>query len=301
MLSRLLRRVIFAEVLIGALLGGFIARQCGLAGPMALLVSLLVGLAIPPALIKLSIFTSCVRSRVPGTNGLWLRSFIGETLTSMRVYLLKQPWAKAHSEMRPALGLTRGVPVVLVHGYFCNHSVWDAMADRLCAAGHPVLAVDLEPLFTSIDDYAPIVEQAVQTLCRDTGAPQVALLGHSMGGLAIRAWMRVHGTERVARVITLGTPHAGTRIDPHPLTANSAQMVWQSVWLKELAAGETAQTRKLMRIALTPQDNIVYPQREQVLPDVPAMVFEGLGHLELCFNPAVMAWVAAQLDDLAAQ
>jgi pimeloyl-ACP methyl ester carboxylesterase len=160
-----------------------------------------------------------------------------------------------------------------------------------------VLGVDLEPLFTSIDLYAPLIEKAVAELCRQTGAEKVALIGHSMGGLAIRAWMRTYGTSRVARVITLGTPHVGTQIASRVKTDNGKQMLLRSAWLQELAASETASTRSLMRIAITPQDNIVYSQREQVLEGVPVTVFDGLGHLELCFNGAVAAWVVQQLED----
>ncbi|HEY5580979.1 MAG TPA: hypothetical protein VIK56_07435 [Rhodoferax sp.] len=41
-------------------------------------------------------------------------------------------------------------------------------------------------------------------LCRQTGAAKVALIGHSMSGVVIRAWMRAYGSARVARVITQG-------------------------------------------------------------------------------------------------
>ncbi len=187
---------------------------------------------------------------------------------------------------------------MLVHGYLCNHRIWDALTERLRRAGHPVQEVDLEPVFTSIDNYTARVNQAVESLCRQTGAAHVALIGHSMGGLVIRSWMRAHGTDRVARVLTLGTPHAGTQI-VHPYsTPNGRQMVWQSAWLQELAASESAGTRNLMRIALTPQDNIVYPQRQQGLEGVPVTEFEGLGHVELCTNTSVANWVLEQLSDV---
>jgi triacylglycerol esterase/lipase EstA (alpha/beta hydrolase family) len=153
----------------------------------------------------------------------------------------------------------------------------------------------LEPLFVSIDRYAPIIEETVSELCRQTGVGQVALVGHSMGGLAIRAWMRSCGTARVARIITLGTPHQGTRIDPHPKTPNGKQMAWHSDWLKALETCETPEIRRLMHLALTPQDSIVYPQREQLLEGAPVMIFEGLGHLELSQNRAVGDWVLSQL------
>jgi triacylglycerol esterase/lipase EstA (alpha/beta hydrolase family) len=116
-----------------------------------------------------------------------------------------------------------------------------------------------------------------------------------MGGLAIRAWMRKHGIERAAVAITLGTPHAGTRIPQHMPSKNGTQMAWGSDWLKSLTESETDDTRSLFRIALTPQDNIVYPQRAQVLPGLEPVVFEGIGHVQMCIDGAVIDWVSRQL------
>lgn len=295
MLSRLLRRLLLGQLLAGALLGTWIARQTTGAGPWLVL---LMALLLPLLTIKLSVLATALKSRAPGTRtAVWWRSLVGEVLTALRMYLLQMPWARARPAVQAASAGPQRLPVLLVHGYLCNHRVWDAMASQLRRAGHPVLALDLEPLFTSIDHYAPLVDEAVAALCRQSGARQVALVGHSMGGLVIRAWMRAHGSARAARVITLGTPHAGTQMAQLTPTANGQQMEWHSAWLQQLTAGESAATHALMRIALSPQDNIVYPQREQVLPDVPVTVFEGLGHLELCRDGAVMAWVLQQLAE----
>jgi len=126
------------------------------------------------------------------------------------------------------------------------------------------------------------------------------LVGHSMGGLAIRAWLRTHGSERVARVLTLGTPHVGTQIPQHIKTPNGIQMTWGSEWLDTLTGAETAAIHRLFHIALTPQDNIVYPQRAQVLPNVTATVFEGIGHLQMCLDPMVIEWLKKQLAEVGA-
>jgi len=158
-----------------------------------------------------------------------------------------------------------------------------------------VLAIHLEPVFTSIDDYAPLLEQAVQTLLRSTGQNKLALVGHSMGGLAIRAWLRRFGADHAARVITLGTPHVGTKINAMLATPNALQMAWQSAWLQELAASESAATRNLFCIGLSAQDNIVFPQRAQTLQGVTPTVFQGMGHLQLCTSPEVRQWVCQQL------
>jgi triacylglycerol esterase/lipase EstA (alpha/beta hydrolase family) len=197
-----------------------------------------------------------------------------------------------------ATGSTPRVPVVLVHGYLCNHRIWDTTAAQLRAQGHAVLAVDLEPVFASIDDYTAILESAVASVLLNTGQTQVALVGHSMGGLAIRAWLCRHGTARVARVLTLGTPHAGTKLAKGSRTANGLQMLWGSPWLATLASGEDDALRSLLRVAITPQDNIVYPQRAQVLPGITPTVFPGIGHVQMCLDPDVNAWVLHELADL---
>ena len=294
MLSTLLRRILLVQVLTGALLGWLVTRQTEAPNWLAWVGAL--ALPLLGALVATAL--TAVKSRTPGQPGLWWRALVFELWAGLVIFMLRQPWAKTPAVLLPDSTTPVRVPVVLVHGYLCNHRVWDAIAQRLLAAGHPVLAVNLEPLFTSIDRYAPLIEQAVETLRRHTGASQVALVGHSMGGLAIRAWMRAHGHARVARVQTLGTPHAGTQVAPNGRTPNGAQMEWQSPWLQALAQGETPHARSLMRIALTPQDNIVFPQMAQVLDGVPVTVFEGRGHLDLCLDDAVINWVLQELKDL---
>lgn len=292
MLAKILRRMLLAQFLVGAGLGYLLHRYAdgsmGWVGALAVLLPLLTTI--------LAHLLSAIKSRAPEEPlGLWWRSVWGEIIAGIRIFMLRQPWAIRAPVFLSAQGASLRVPVVLVHGYVCNHRIWDDTIAALRAHGHPVLAVDLEPLFTSIDSYVPQVEAAVSELCRQTGARQVALVGHSMGGLAIRAWMRSHGTRQVAKVLTLGTPHAGTHLARGTHTPNGRQMAWRSKWLTRLAAQESDATRALMHIAITAQDNIVYPQRNQVLPGVPTTVFEGMGHLQMCLKKTVIDWVLAQL------
>jgi triacylglycerol esterase/lipase EstA (alpha/beta hydrolase family) len=250
----------------------------------------------------LVIGTSMVRSSSTGFGLPWWRAFWGEFRAALTVFMFRLPWSdQSPGVLMPLTGAApvtgdKPLPVLLVHGYICNHRVWDNITRALRQAGHPVLALDLEPPFASIDDYTRLVEQAVNDLLAATGARQVALVGHSMGGLVIRAWMRAHGTQRVARVITLGTPHQGTRIAKVSMTPNGAQMVWRSQWLQALERSETPATRSLISIALTHHDNIVYPQREQVLAGASVTEFDRVGHLELCLNPMVIGWLVQQLS-----
>jgi triacylglycerol esterase/lipase EstA (alpha/beta hydrolase family) len=295
MLSRLLRAVVLGQLLIGALLGALVVWLAGVSPywiSVAALLALLLG-------TPLSISFSAISSRQPGSDPLlWWRSYVSEMLCSTRMFTFRMPFRWSRPSVQPGLGSAQRIPVVLVHGFLCNHHVLDDVALALRRAGHTVLGVDLEPLFTSIDGYAPRIEQAVQQLCSHTGAQKVALLGHSMGGLAIRAWLRAHGGERAARVVTLGTPHWGTRIGQHVRTPNGQQMGYRSAWLQQLAAQELPELRQRMAIAVSPQDNIVYPQLEQVLEGAEVRVFPGRGHVQLCRDGEVNAWLTAQLANL---
>ena len=299
MLAQLLRGLYLFQLLTGALLGSWLAVPQAQQNAAALLLVPLCALGLPLLVQLLVIATLMLRSHTPGQGAHWWRAIWGEFRAALTVFVLRQPWPGKNTGVlwptSAAAGPTK-LPVLLVHGYVCNHRVWDNVASALRQAGHPVLAIDLEPLFVSIDDYASTIEQAVQRLLTASGATQLALIGHSMGGLAIRAWLRAYGCPRVARIITLGSPHQGTRIASATRTSNGAQMIWHSDWLQALQRSETPAVRRLMHIALTRQDNIVYPQREQVLDGAAVTEFSGIGHLQMCLAPAPIAWLVQQLD-----
>jgi triacylglycerol esterase/lipase EstA (alpha/beta hydrolase family) len=293
MLARMLRFTMALQMMAGAALGFWLSSS--VASAWTPLNMVLTAIALPVAFTVLADLYSATVSRAQEPASQWWRALAGECLAGIQVFLLRQPWAFATPAIAPATNSADRIPVVLVHGYVCNYRIWDALIPDLRAQGHAVLAINLEPVFASIDDYPAQIEKAVQTLRLKTNQDKVALVGHSMGGLAIRAWLRRYGTAHVARAITLGTPHAGTQINALIRTPNALQMAWQSNWLHELAASETNDTRSLFRIALTPQDNIVFPQRAQTLEGISPVVFDGLGHVQLCTSARVRAWVCGEL------
>jgi triacylglycerol lipase len=291
MLARLLRRLLLTQLLLGAALGYW------LGGAVA---ALLLGAVLPFVVMVLTDIISALHSRADEPAFAWWRSLWGEFGAGIHVFVFRQPWTSGTPQaLAPTIPTTPArIPVLLIHGYLCNHRIWDDAARALRQQGHTVLAVNLEPVFASIDRYAEVIEHAVQQLRAATGRDKVVLVGHSMGGLAIRAWMRAHGTQHAAGAITLGTPHVGTQIAKGQHTPNGRQMEWHSDWLTALAQSETDAIRALFQIAITPQDNIVYPQRAQVLPGTTATVFDGLGHLQLCLDPGVLQWLLARVAGL---
>lgn len=190
------------------------------------------------------------------------------------------------------------VPVLLVHGYGCNSGFWAHLEPLLDRERISHATIDLEPVAGRIDDYAPLIEARVRELCAATGAARIAIVAHSMGGLAARAWMRSYGSANVAKLITLGTPHHGTVLANLGLGENAAQMRRDSAWLRDLAAGETPDVRARIVSIYTHHDNIVAPQDSSILPGARNVAFGGVGHVALGSNPGVLAEVLRVLTEL---
>ncbi len=236
-----------------------------------------------------------------------LRMFLEEFCASMLQSSWTMPRASARTRIHPASTLP---PVLLLHGYGCNSGYWSHLAPRLDAAGISHATVDLEPIMGDIDCYAPLVERAVEALRAATGAERVVIVAHSMGGLVARAWMRARGTERVARLITLGTPHHGTCLAAFGLGLNAAQMRRaasgslecdeppECAWLRELARGEDARARALVTSIYSHHDNIIAPQTSSELPGARNLAFGGIGHVALGRNPRVLDAVLREIGNV---
>lgn len=232
--------------------------------------------------------------------GRWalLRAWWLEALTCTWVFGWLQPFAHRQQPdwLPPTPTGQRGV--VLVHGFLCNRGVWLPWLPELRARGHAYVALTLEPAFGSVDDYVAAIDTAMRQVQAATGLPPV-LVGHSMGGLAARAWLRTLAqppAQRVHRILTLGTPHHGTWPARFSHTTNGMQMRLNSPWLQALAASEGAAQRALFSCWYSDCDNIVYPTRSATLDGADNHLLHGLGHVHMLYAPQVRAacWQALQ-------
>jgi triacylglycerol esterase/lipase EstA (alpha/beta hydrolase family) len=190
----------------------------------------------------------------------------------------------------------RALPVLLVHGYGCNGGFWAARGALLRRERISHDTVDLEPVTAPLDDYVDQVERAVQRLLAATGAPRLVIVGHSMGGLVARAWLRRHGAAHVARIVTVGTPHHGTGLAAMGIGANARQMRQDAGWLAQLAQDD-ARHRALITSIWSWHDNIVAPQTSCRLPGARNIAFSGIGHVALGSDARVLCRI---LDEILA-
>ena len=219
------------------------------------------------------------------TAGQLLKAWGHEAITAPVVFGWRQPFcSRAEPDhLPPDAHGRRGV--LLVHGFVCNRGLWNPWLRRLRAQGTPFIAVNLQPVFGSIDDYIPLIDAAVARLQAATGLPPVAV-AHSMGGLALRAWWahlgNEHGhDERLHHAITLGTPHHGTWLARFAMTRNARQMQQLSRWLQTLAPRETAARRARFTCFYSHCDNIVFPPSTATLPGADNRHVPGHAHVHL--------------------
>jgi len=302
MIARILKWLMLLQVL--AVLGlAYLAMQAwGVASPaMALLLAAAMLLAVR-ALIVARNFQQSRRlgSPVPAQYQLGAmgaaRLFFGE----LRATLRSSSWDMLRPRLHAADNIAgQGLPVLLVHGYVCNRGYWAQLSHQLARAGIAHDGVDLEPIGADIEDFVPQVEQAIGALCARTGSAQVILVAHSMGGLVARAWLRRYGAARVARIVTIGTPHHGTALANLAAGANARQMSHidgaPSAWLAQLAASETPETRALITSMYSHHDNIVAPQASAQLPGARNLAFGGIGHVALASDARVLRRLLAEI------
>lgn len=225
----------------------------------------------------------------------WLRAWWAEVRIAPAVFCWRQPFRSQRFADRPQTGKPGRRGVVLVHGFVCNRGIWNPWLERLVAAEVPFIAVNLEPVFDSIDRYPVIIEQAVCRLEATTGlAP--TLLAHSMGGLAVRAWVAgLAEPSRVHRVVTLGSPHHGTWLARFSRATNAAQMRRHSPWLHALSAAEAGRRFDRFTCYYSHCDNIVFPTSTATLTGADNRHVAGCAHLQLAHHEGVMNEVLAGL------
>ena len=246
-----------------------------------------------------------VAGRNGGTQARWRDlppAVLGEWIESTAIFGWRMPWRSSAIEdhlPKASRGL-RGV--VFIHGYICNRGLWNPWMKRLLKLDRAFVAVSLEPVFASLDDYVPQVERAVRRMEAATGLAPV-IVTHSMGGLVARAWLRSRaahkrsdGTDEAARLITIGTPHRGTWLAALARTANARQMRVDSPWMAALAASEPSTLQGLITSWWSECDQIVYPPPTAVFPGSEAKQLRGVGHIALTAREEVWNEIRRRID-----
>jgi pimeloyl-ACP methyl ester carboxylesterase len=186
-----------------------------------------------------------------------------------------------------------GTPIVLVHGWVDNRSIFTLLRRQLQRRGFGrVVTMNYSIVTHDVPKAAARLAQVVERLCEETGYERVHVVGHSMGGLVARYYVqRLGGDVRVHTLATLGTPHAGTRAAHLMVGRAVAQLRPGSAVLAELAEPAPGCRTRFVSV-WSDLDAMVVPKRSAVLehPDLRTrnVFVRGVGHLSLPIDGRVV-------------
>jgi triacylglycerol lipase len=133
-------------------------------------------------------------------------------------------------------------PVLLVHGIYDTHLLFDKMQNALKENGiENIYAMDIIPADASIsyEDMAKQVRNEVDKALTDCKEEKVDIVAFSMGAIASRYFIqKMNGNLKTRRYISISGPHHGTNIAYLSQKIGARQMRPGSVFLNELNKDE---------------------------------------------------------------
>jgi triacylglycerol lipase len=260
-----------------------------------------------------TVLAAVLRRRVKTTrtsSGKALAAFAKELDARALCYTITQPFHNLL--MREPERRVEGLPILLVHGYFSNRGMWWSFRRRLMASGlGPVYAVNLEPIWGSIDTMVPGLAAKLDEIVAATGKRDLVIVAHSMGGLVTRAYMATRaahiaeGSARSAHIralVTIGSPHHGTVMSSAGVGQCVREMSVNSAWLAALEKAELGADAVRPRTVsiYSRNDDLVVPPESACLDWAENVPFEGVGHVGTLFSRPVAERVIAELKAISA-
>ncbi len=186
-------------------------------------------------------------------------------------------------------------PIVMVHGYAMGRSNFMVMASRLARAGlGPISGFEYWTLGKTASAARRLGEY-IERVRADTGAAQVDVIGHSMGGVVGRYYVTFGGGDGIVKnLVTIGSPHAGTAVAPVGLGRPTKELFLGSSLMQRLAAARRPAHTKLT-VVWSHGDALVSGPGTARMDGVDELVFDDLGHVSMLTSKAVADALIARL------
>lgn len=225
-----------------------------------------------------------------------LRCALYEGWVMLRLYSWDMAFAARPGWRQGQPGST---PLLLVHGFLCNAGVWNPLLRQLGADHRSVFALSLEPSYREFQAALAALDGAVQQARAWSGQERVLLMGHSMGGLLVRAYATRH-PDRVAAVVCVAAPHHGTALGDLLFGAERGPPPRRCRWLRALNqdSGEAIPVAALN--IWTAQDNIVLPANSTRLRATRELELVDLAHLGCIVDSQAIGQLLRATEELCA-
>ncbi len=186
------------------------------------------------------------------------------------------------------------LPVLLVHGVLCNAGVWEGFARRLGRRRiAPVYAISYGPPLAPIETFADQLAARIDTILAATGARDLVIVSHSMGGLVTLEYCRKYGAAKVRRAVSLATPYRGSVHAWCFFGTCLAQLRPGNAWLT--AFNHARFTRPPLTSVWSWHDTMVAPQTSSRLEGADNIELTGVGHNAMLADAGAFEAVVAAI------
>ncbi len=198
--------------------------------------------------------------------------------------------------------LTPSQPVlILIHGLYHNPSAFALLGRRLKKAGYQnVFVLSYRSLFTSFEDVLEKCgEQIRRARAQDPGGKFI-LIGHSLGGLVSRVFAeRASGEDVPAAVITLGTPHQGSKLAAFGIGRLAKSLMFRGPLFEELE--RVGRDLPCPGTAImSPVDNLVMPKEglEPPSPGWATLETVPVSHVGMLYSGTTARQVLSKIEEI---
>ena len=101
--------------------------------------------------------------------------------------------------------------VILLHGLGRTDRAMFFLQKRISEAGYTTHNIEYRSLKDTPDVIINKVGEEIARCCKNNGRP-VHFVGHSLGGLVVRAYLERHPLNNLGRVVLIGTPNQGSEL-----------------------------------------------------------------------------------------
>ncbi len=225
---------------------------------------------------------------------IWL--LVEETACLLLTVLLR-PFGWLQPQL-PDAGQDVHPPVILLHGLFQNRSCLFWLQHRLRSAGYQQVISINTPPWRDLETLTEGLARKVDELRIKLKVDKVILVGHSMGGIIARNYVQNRGgSAYVHGMVTLGSPHHGSKLAPFALSTMGKNLLPGSAFLLKFNGVTWPDETQAISI-YTRYDNIVLPAESAKMDGVQQIELDGMGHTALLFHPRSLQAVIDALSNI---
>lgn len=198
------------------------------------------------------------------------------------------------------LRIEHACPVLLVHGVFHNSTAFYAINRHLSAQGFKTLeTIELWTAVHRIEKMAEELKSRVEVLhdqhVREGRYGKVRIVAHSLGGLVLRTALQdLEFASKIDKIIFLGVPHQGSLLHHLPYPRFAKKLAPNSEFMKMLR--EIPLPGNIHYWNLRGTMDVVTPSKDTLLPHVPNLYFDGVGHAGLLSARRVLQAIVSILE-----